>query len=64
MEFVKNWLLSAKGAKIAVEQRKGSLGGSKITKSAIFKKICLSDVQNMSNVKINCLKKFYGLENL
>ena len=31
--------------------------GVKISKTSIFQKICLSDVQKRSNVKTNCLKK-------
>ena len=46
----KNWLLSAKGAKITSQAPKGHWG-SKISKSAIFQKICLSDVQKLSNVE-------------
>ena len=64
----KKWLLSIKGAKIAVEQHKGSLRGSKIRKSAIFQKICLSDVQNLSNVEYQLVqslqKNFQGLWSL
>ena len=43
--------MSAKGAEIAFEQHKDSIKGSKISKSATFWKLCLSNVQKLLNVE-------------